>query len=313
MTTQSPAIFLMGPTASGKTDLALKLIERLPCEIISVDSVMIYRDMDIGTAKPDEEFLQKAPHRLINICNPSQSYSAAKFAEDALQQMYEIQQQGKIPLLVGGTFLYFRALEQGLSPLPAADVAIREKLEQQAQKIGWPAMHTKLQQVDPVAAERIHPNDPQRIQRALEVYELAGRPMSELFNQQHVTKIPFQVSKLILILSDRSALHDRIAVRFQKMLDEGFVSEVESLYQRGDLHTDLPAIRAVGYRQIWDYLDGKSSYDEMVEKGIIATRQYAKRQMTWLRSEQNGHHIDAFDGKLLDKVLKCLAQDGIHQ
>lgn len=311
MDTRPHAIFLMGPTASGKTELALQLVEALPCEIISVDSVMIYRGMDIGSAKPDDATLNRAPHRLIDICDPSESYSAAQFSEDALREMETIREKGNIPLLVGGTFLYFRALEKGLSPLPSADAEIRNSLEQQAAQIGWNAMHVRLTQVDPVTASRIHPNDPQRIQRALEVYEITGQPMSTFLDHEPLTALPYRISKLILSPGERADLHDRIATRFRAMLEHGFVDEVIKLYQRGDLHKDMPAIRAVGYRQIWDYLAGELEYEEMVERGIIATRQYAKRQMTWLRSEQDGVWFDSLSSTILSDVLKTLDVDAM--
>jgi tRNA dimethylallyltransferase len=296
----------MGPTASGKTDLALKLVESLPCEIISVDSAMVYRGMNIGTAKPDAETLKRAPHRLIDICDPAESYSAARFSEDALREMADIQQRGNIPLLVGGTFLYFRALEQGLSPLPSADADIRNRLELQAQEIGWDGMHERLKVLDPEAAQRIHPNDPQRIQRALEVCELTGRPMSRLFAEDKPDNFPWRAVKLVLAPESRQDLHRRIALRFGQMLEQGLIEEVEGLRQRPDLHRDLPSIRAVGYRQVWEYLDGDYGRDEMEQRGIIATRQFAKRQLTWLRSEQNCHWFDALDYDLNVKVLKML-------
>jgi tRNA dimethylallyltransferase len=306
-----PAIFLMGPTASGKTDLALKLAETLSCEIISVDSAMVYRGMDIGTAKPDANILEQFPHRLIDICDPAEVYSAARFREDALREMADIQSQGRIPLLVGGTFLYFRALEQGLSPLPSADSELRAELEREAQKIGWNGLHERLQRVDPEAAARIHPNDPQRIQRALEVFELTGQPMSARFGESPQAPLPYRVTKLVLAPAERTELHERIALRFRQMLQTGLLEEVETLYQRHDLHKDLPAIRAVGYRQVWEYLEGRYDAAEMQERGIIATRQFAKRQFTWLRSELQCEWFDALEPFLLDKVLKRLRQDAI--
>jgi tRNA dimethylallyltransferase len=281
------AICLMGPTASGKTDLAIYLTEHFPVDIISVDSAMVYRGLDIGSAKPSAEELAKAPHRLIDVTDPAAAYSAAQFRNDALAEMAEITRAGRIPLLVGGTMLYFRALLLGLSELPASDDATRQKLEQQAKEIGWEKMHQRLAEVDAEAAERIHPNDPQRISRALEVYEMTGKPMSQLQKEQKAEPLPYQVLKLALIPSDRAVLHQRIKKRFSQMLEQGLIDEVKTLRERGDLHQDLPAIRAVGYRQVWDYLDSRIDYTEMEERGVIATRQLAKRQLTWLRSEKD--------------------------
>lgn len=277
----------MGPTASGKTDLAIYLTEHFPVDIISVDSAMVYRGLNIGSAKPSVEELQKAPHRLIDVVDPLEIYSAARFRKDALKEMAKIIQAGRIPLLVGGTMLYFRALLQGLSELPESDEVIRKKLEQQAKEIGWEKMHQRLAEVDAEAAERIHPNDPQRISRALEVYEMTGTAISQLQKEQKAEPLAYQVLKLALIPSDRALLHQRIEKRFSQMLEQGLIDEVKTLRNRGDLHQDLPAIRAVGYRQVWDYLDGIIDYTEMQERGVIATRQLAKRQLTWLRSEKD--------------------------
>ena len=280
-------ICLMGPTASGKTDLAIYLTEHFPVDIISVDSAMVYRGLNIGSAKPSVEELQKAPHRLIDVVDPLEIYSAARFRKDALKEIAKIIEVGRIPLLVGGTMLYFRALLQGLSELPESDVVIRQKLEQQAKEIGWEKMHQRLAEVDVEAAARIHPNDPQRISRALEVYEMTGTAMSQLQKEQKAEPLPYQVLKLALIPSDRALLHQRIEKRFSQMLEQGLIDEVKTLRNRGDLHQDLPAIRAVGYRQVWDYLGGIIDYTEMQERGVIATRQLAKRQLTWLRSEKD--------------------------
>lgn len=296
----------MGPTASGKTDIAVKLVQELPCEIISVDSAMVYRGMDIGTAKPDAEVLSVAPHRLIDICDPGEAYSAAQFAEDARLEMDEISARGKIPLLVGGTFLYFRALYEGLSPLPSADPELREQIETEAKEVGWAEMHQKLQSVDPDAAKRIHPNDPQRIQRALEIYELTGETMSDLLAREKVRDFPYNVSKLIIAPEDRANLHERITLRFNQMIDNGLVNEVTGLYERGDLHKDLPSIRAVGYRQVWSYLKGELKHDEMIERGIIATRQLAKRQFTWLRSDKEGIWFNSLEKNIYSKILNQL-------
>lgn len=304
--TLPPAILLMGPTASGKTALAVDLCKRFPCDIISVDSALVYRGMDIGTAKPDAELLQQAPHRLIDIRDVTQPYSAAEFREDALREMEQITQAGRIPLLVGGTMLYFRTLEQGIAELPAADPAVRAQLEQEAAELGWNAMHQRLQQLDPVAAQRIHPNDPQRIQRALEVHVLTGKSMTEWFALADSTPSPYHFIKLVLAPGDRDVLHARISERFDAMLAQGFIDEVRGFYQREDVQADLPAMRAVGYRQAWMYLQEKYSMEELRERGIIATRQYAKRQLTWLRSEENAHWFDSSEGVPLEQVESFL-------
>ncbi len=301
-----PAIFLMGPTASGKTDLAMALYDRLPCEIISVDSAMIYRQMDIGTATPDAEFLARYPHRLVDILDPAESYSAADFRADALREMAEISAAGKIPLLVGGTMLYYQALLKGLAQLPQADQVIRDRLVQEAEQHGWDYLHQRLQQVDPQAAERIHPNDPQRMQRALEVYELTGRSMTELWQEQEKQKLPYNVVQLCVMPQERKTLHERIEKRFHIMLEQGFENEVRQLWERGDLNLQMPSMRCVGYRQMWEYFDGVWSYDEMVEKGIIATRQLAKRQVTWLRSWDNLNTFETGDPNLIKNTLKLL-------
>jgi tRNA dimethylallyltransferase len=304
-----PAVCLMGPTASGKTELAVDLVERLPLDIISVDSVMVYRGMDIGSAKPDPEILVRAPHRLIDIRDPAKAYSAAQFRKDALREMAAISAAGRIPLLVGGTMLYFRALLSGLSTLPSANAEIRTRLEAEAEVAGWENLHRRLAKVDMVAAARIHPNDPQRIQRALEVYELTGIPLSQLQQQQQVDQpLPYRIIKLAVAPADRSVLHQRIAARFEQMLRSGLIEEVEGLRGRGDLHLDLPALRAVGYRQVWEFLEGDINHTEMVERGIIATRQLAKRQFTWLRAERTLTLLDSLDGRLQDKALKYIEE-----
>ncbi len=314
--TLPPAIFLMGPTASGKTDLALQLADALPCEIISVDSALIYRGMDIGSAKPNAEILQKYPHHLIDILDPAQSYSAAQFRDDALQAMADITARGRIPLLVGGTMLYFKALTEGLAAMPSADPEVRARLEQQVASEGWAALHTELQRIDPVSAQRIHPNDPQRLLRALEVWHISGQTMTQLRAKQSLEKqqllasngahLPYNVATFAIAPQQRSVLHERIAQRFQQMLEQGFIAEVEALRQRGDLHIDLPSIRAVGYRQAWAYLDGEYAYDEMIERGIIATRQLAKRQFTWLRSWDDVEWLDSLSCNKMSQVLKRL-------
>ena len=275
----------MGPTASGKTGLAVDLCQRFPLEIISVDSALVYRGMDIGTAKPDRETLELAPHRLIDIRDPAQSYSAADFRKDALQEMKQITSSGKVPLLAGGTMLYFRALEHGLSRLPAADPEVRKQLAQQAAEIGWPAMHEILREKDPQAASAIHPNDPQRVQRALEVIAISGKRMSELQAKAPGDTLNYRLLKIIISPEPRSVLHERIEQRFDQMINAGFVDEMKSLFARSDLNEGMPSMRAVGYRQGWEWLQGKITFDQMREKAIFATRQLAKRQLTWLRRE----------------------------
>lgn len=297
-----PAIFLMGPTASGKTALAIEMVRRLPVEIISVDSALIYRGMDIGTAKPTAEELAAAPHRLINIKDPAESYSVAEFRRDALAAMTEITQAGRIPLLVGGTMLYYKALVDGLSPLPESDPQIRQQIEQQAATLGWQAMHQQLAEIDPVAAARIHPNDPQRTGRALEVYRISGKSMTAL-QAQKSPPLPYQVCQFAIAPEERAVLHQRIAQRYAQMLQQGFIDEVSRLRDRGDLHLDLPSIRCVGYRQVWQYLDGDYDYTQMVEKGVAATRQLAKRQLTWLRGWQGVKWLNTFTENNLQQLL----------
>ncbi|MEQ4256710.1 tRNA (adenosine(37)-N6)-dimethylallyltransferase MiaA [Pseudomonas syringae] len=316
-----PAIFLMGPTAAGKTDLAIELTKVLPCELISVDSALVYRGMDIGTAKPSKTQLAEHPHRLIDILDPAQSYSAADFRSDALAAMAEITARGNIPLLVGGTMLYFKALLDGLADMPAADAQVRAQLEADAQAFGWQALHDQLAVVDPVSAARIHPNDPQRLIRALEVYRVSGMSMTAHREQQTAQsteaaasgrqQLPYTVANLAIAPADRKVLHQRIALRFEQMLDQGFLDEVLALRSRGDLHSGLPSMRAVGYRQVWDHLDGKLTRDEMQERGIIATRQLAKRQFTWLRSWEDLHWLDSLASDNLSRALKYLGSVSI--
>jgi tRNA dimethylallyltransferase len=284
----------MGPTASGKTDLAIALSEQLPVELISVDSAMVYRGMDIGTAKPSPAELARAPHRLIDICDPAETYSAAEFRRDALAAMAEITAAGRIPLLVGGTMLYFRALQYGLSDLPHADPALRERLAEALEREGLAALHARLARVDPEAARRIHPNDPQRTLRALEVWESTGRPLSEL-QRQPGEAMPYRALKLVLAPPDRATLHARIDRRFLQMLERGLVEEVERLVARGDLDPELPSMRSVGYRQVWRWLRGESSREQMVQEGQAATRQLARRQLTWLRKEPAAHWLGPGD------------------
>lgn len=280
----------MGPTASGKTDLAIALRQHLPIEIISVDSALVYRGMDIGSAKPSAQEQALAPHRLIDIRDPAEPYSVADFLLDAEREISDIHAQGKIPLLVGGTMLYFRALLDGLAEMPAADAEVRAQIEREAEEFGWPYIHAQLAQVDPETAAEIHPNHSQRVSRALEVYRVSGKTMAQLRQRQHLLSTQdsfcerYNICQLAIAPRDRAILHQRIVARFEKMLTGGLIDEVKLLHERADLHPDLPAIRAVGYRQVWDYLDGRLGYSEMSERGIIATRQLAKRQLTWLRS-----------------------------
>lgn len=303
-----PVIFLMGPTATGKTEIAVSLSRQNPIDVISVDSAMVYRGMDIGTAKPSKVLLKEVPHRLIDICEPDETYSAAKFRLDALLAINEIHSQNRIPLLVGGTGLYFRALETGISDLPDADAEIRQQLESEAEQIGWQAMHRRLAEIDPASAERIHSNDPQRIQRALEIYEISGRSITDHYEEETTNPFSFEVIKIILNPDDRSILHERIKHRFLKMLDEGLVEEVRTFHKNKRFVRSLPSMRMVGYRQVWNYLDGETDYEEMIEKGIIATRQLAKRQMTWLRKEENGIWLDCDASGLFGKIQGILGE-----
>ena len=293
----------MGPTASGKTAVAVEMAQCLPVEIISVDSALIYRDMNIGTAKPDAATLALAPHHLIDIIDPSDSYSAATFRHDALKLMNDISQRGKIPLLVGGTMLYFRALQFGLSELPPADTEIRAEIERQAEQFGWPALHAELAKIDATTAARLAPNDSQRINRALEIYKITGSPMSQLIAQQENIELPYQLISLALVPSERSVLHQRIASRFAQMLENGLLNEVKNLQKKYVLHPDLPSMRCVGYRQTWEFLAGKISEQELMETGIAATRQLAKRQLTWLRSMPNNLEFDCLAPALSQRVL----------
>ena len=294
------AVFIMGPTATGKTDLAVALVDALPMDIISVDSAMVYRGMDIGSAKPDPQTQAHAPHRLIDICDPADAYSAGRFRVDALAAMDQINAAGRAPLLVGGTMLYYKALQQGIADLPDADPDMRQRLEQQAHREGWQSMHQRLQKIDPESARRIHPNDPQRIQRALEVYEITGRTLSDIWRQQNQNPLHYRCIKIALMPPDRINLRKAIEQRFDHMLASGLVEEVERLYQRGDLTPELPAIRAVGYRQIWDMLSGSYGVETMRERAITATAQLAKRQMTWLRKERECNFFDPKSVKLLN-------------
>jgi len=309
------AVAIMGPTASGKTAAALAIAQQIPSEIISVDSALVYRGMDIGTAKPTREERAAAPHHLINIIDPLDSYSVAQFRNDTLRLVDEIVARGKLPLLVGGTMLYFKGLADGLDDLPGADPALRAALEEDAAREGWPAMHARLAQQDPATAARLAPNDAQRIQRALEIIALSGKPMSELLALREKTELPFELLSFALEPSDRAVLHERIARRFDVMLEEtedgDLITEVEQLRRRGDLHPGLPSMRCVGYRQAWEYLDGSIDFKTMRETGIIATRQLAKRQLTWLRSMPERVVIDCLApdaaGTMLAAIRKKLA------
>jgi len=298
------AIFLMGPTASGKTALAIEIRKRFPIDIISVDSALVYRGMDVGTAKPDAGTLRQAPHALIDIRDPTETYSVAEFRADALEEMSNITNRGRVPLLAGGTMLYFRALSQGLARLPAASPVLRQVLEEQARETGWPALHAQLLARDPEIAGRIHPNDSQRISRALEVIELTGRKMSELQQEQEEQALEYRVLKIIACPQPRARLHERIEMRFQQMLEEGFMDEMEVLRKRGDLKREMSSMRCVGYRQAWGYLEGEDSFDEMRLKAVAATRQLAKRQLTWLRQETGALWYDPIVGTAQETVFR---------
>lgn len=298
-----PAVFLMGPTASGKTALAIEMRKRLPVEIISVDSALVYRGMDVGTAKPDAETLKIAPHALIDIREPDGSYSAAEFREDALAEMDKITAAGRVPLLAGGTMLYFKALSRGLARLPSADPAVRARLEATAADKGWAFMHQRLEREDPEAAQRIHPNDPQRIQRALEVIELTGRKLSELQDAQVEEQLDYRILRIVACPQPRAVLHQRIEQRFDQMMDEGFMEEMRTLWNRGDLSAGMPAMRCVGYRQAWSHLSGEYDLQEMRLRSIYATRQLAKRQLTWLRQESGALWYDPTVGGAQESVL----------
>jgi len=326
--TLPPAIFLMGPTASGKTDLAMALCDLLPCDIISVDSAMIYRGMDIGTAKPTPQELVRAPHRLIDICDPADTYSAADFRRDALEQMADITRRGRIPLLVGGTMMYFKALLHGMSGLPSASPELRQQIKQEAESFGWQHLYDELAAKDPVAAELIHPNNRQRLMRAIEVIRLTGQPISELWQAETGTSaqhqrsgiedytyftrwqadesgdLPYTVFQFALAPEERKVLHERIEKRFLALLEAGFLEEVRRLMARGDLSPELPSMRCVGYRQAWEYLSGDCDYETFVNRGVAATRQLAKRQLTWLRKWPDLHWLDSSDPQVVLETLK---------
>lgn len=321
-------LFLMGPTATGKTDLAAELLGHIPGEIISVDSALVYRGMDIGTAKPDAAFLARAPHHLVNIREPSEAYSAADFANDAIPLIEDICARGKIPLLVGGTMLYFRVLLEGLADLPPSSREVRDAICAEAQQLGWPALHARLAEVDPLTASSLHPNHSQRIQRALEVYRITGIPPSEIKARQHgdaraIKPIAgdYHIVQIALVPKNRALLHRRIARRFQHMLELGFMEEVQALRDSPGVGKDLPAMRSVGYRQMWDYLEGLSTWDDMVEKAVAASRQLAKRQLTWLRKWPGLRELYIDDGRdqlvpreeLVETALKILQMSPIYK
>lgn len=308
----------MGPTASGKTDLAVALAERLPLEIINVDSALVYRGLDIGAARPDAETLRRAPHRLMGFRDPAEPYSAAEFREDALREIAAIHEAGRVPLLVGGTMLYFRVLRDGIAPLPAADPRVRARIDAEARERGWPALHQRLAEVDPETAARLRPHDRQRLQRALEVHELTGIPLSEHHRRQRENRklsdnaggvpapFPYTLVSMALAPARRAVLHERIALRFRQMLEQGLVEEVERLYRDQGLDPDLPALRAVGYRQVCEYLDGACDRREMEERAIAATRQLAKRQLTWLRRWPELHWLDSEDPERVTRAVALL-------
>lgn len=296
-----PVIAIMGPTASGKTGLALDIAAKVESEVISVDSALVYKGMDIGTAKPTQEEQAGVAHHLIDIIDPVQSYSVSQFVNDTNALIGDILARGKVPILAGGTMMYFNALINGISPLPKSDETIRDEITQQAQRLGWSKLHDELRGVDPISGERIHPNDPQRITRALEVYRSTGKTLTH-WQQQEGEKCPYNIAQFAIAPADRAVLHERIATRFDMMLEQGFEKEVVKLYERSDLHEDLPSVRSVGYRQMWQYLDGQLSYAEMRERGIIATRQLAKRQLTWLRGWEQVTWLDTFANDNLTKI-----------
>ncbi|AFT76264.1 tRNA delta(2)-isopentenylpyrophosphate transferase [Alteromonas macleodii str. 'English Channel 673'] len=296
-----PVIAIMGPTASGKTGLALDIAAKVESEVISVDSALVYKGMDIGTAKPTQEEQAGVVHHLIDIIDPAQSYSVSQFVNDTNALIGDILARGKVPILAGGTMMYFNALINGISPLPKSDEKIRDEITQQAQRLGWSKLHDELRGVDPISGERIHPNDPQRITRALEVYRSTGKTLTH-WQQEEGEKCPYNIAQFAIAPADRAVLHERIATRFDLMLEQGFENEVVKLYERSDLHEDLPSIRSVGYRQMWQYLDGQLSYAEMRERGIIATRQLAKRQLTWLRGWEQVTWLDTFANDNLTKI-----------
>lgn len=304
-----PAIFIMGPTASGKTALACDLFDKLDCELISVDSALVYKDMNVGTAKPTSEELAQYPHHLIDIRDAAEPYSAADFRKDALALMADITARGKIPVLVGGTMLYFKFLLEGSAKLPMADETVREKIEALVAEHGKQHIHKLLSEVDPESAARLNPNDPQRVQRAYEVYLISGKTLTQHWAEQEEQPLQYNVVQFAIAPEERSVLHERIELRFNQMIEQGFEAEVKALHMRDDLHEDLPSIRAVGYRQMWDYLEGRLDFDEMIYRGVVATRQLAKRQMTWLRSWDNLHWLDSLDENKTEKALAIIQSE----
>jgi tRNA dimethylallyltransferase len=304
-----PAIFIMGPTASGKTALACDLYDKLDCELISVDSALVYKDMNVGTAKPTAEELAQYPHHLIDIRDAAEPYNAADFRKDALALMADITARGKIPVLVGGTMLYFKFLLEGSAKLPMADESVREKIEALVAEHGKQHIHKLLSEVDPESAARLNPNDPQRVQRAYEVYLISGKTLTQHWAEQEEQPLQYNVVQFAIAPEERSVLHERIELRFNQMIEQGFEAEVKALHMRDDLHEDLPSIRAVGYRQMWDYLEGRLDFDEMIYRGVVATRQLAKRQMTWLRSWDNLHWLDSLDENKTEKALAIIQSE----
>jgi tRNA dimethylallyltransferase len=305
-TERPKAVLIMGPTASGKSRLAIELAQSLGGEVISVDSALVFRGMDIGTAKPDLSEREGIPHHLIDILDPSESYSTGQFQKDAEKCILEITQRGKVPILAGGTMLYFHGLLHGISALPPADPDIRAALDSEARHHGWGFLHERLKAIDPVAADRIHPNDPQRIQRALEIHQLTGRSMTDVIAENPPPPKDFDVIPVLVAPKDRARLAERISQRFEAMLKKGLIEEVQALKDRGDLHLDLPSMRAVGYRQVWEHLEGNASFEEMRTRGITATRQFAKRQMTWLRKESFPLELESEDPRLLEKARQAV-------
>ncbi len=299
----------MGPTASGKTGVALELARHFPVEIVSVDSALVYRRMDIGTAKPDPATRRKVPHHLIDIIDPTESYSAAQFCDDALEAMRDIVERNHVPLLTGGTMLYFKALQEGLSDLPAADADTRMVIDAMAAEVGWPAIHRELERIDPATAGRLDPNDAQRIQRAMEIFYLTGKPMSELIATGRSASLPYHLIPIALIPGDRAALHRRIAARFEEMLELGLISEVRALREEFDLRPSQPSMRCVGYRQVWQYLDGEFGLGTLRDKAVAATRQLAKRQLTWLRAMPEVKAFNCLDEELPEKIAGWLQEE----
>jgi tRNA dimethylallyltransferase len=303
----APVVLIMGPTGAGKTDLAIRLAERLPIEIVSVDSAMVYRGMDIGTGKPPPELLKQHPHHLVDILDPAQSYSAGQFVRDAHRAIDDIRARGRTPLLVGGTMLYFRALRRGLADMPQADPVVRREIDREGALLGWPALHAQLASIDSRAAARIQPNDAQRIQRALEVHRLSGKTLSQLHAEAKPQRPDLSYVAYAWSPADRTRLYAGIELRFQRMLAEGFLDEVRRLYERGDLHADLPSMRSVGYRQLWEHLAGQSPFELAVQRAILATRHLARRQLIWLRSEDELHWVDALEAQADAHMERCVA------